>query len=200
VAHFFDPSFSFLKAMLTDVDDQGNRCGFTLQGVDLSIANGLRRSCHADVPTLAMEELEIETNTSVHPDEVLAHRLGLMTLKGSGDNTECSLDITCTAEIHMVTLRDFQWPENVQPVHSETPLVQLERGQSIQLKATIVWGTGQAHAKWDPCSRVSLKHLPNSSYRLEIDSKGQHPAMAVAIMGMEHMMDTLTKVAEQDYK
>ncbi|EXJ88297.1 DNA-directed RNA polymerase I and III subunit RPAC1 [Capronia coronata CBS 617.96] len=56
---------------------------FSLVGVDASIANAFRRILIAEVPTLAIEKVYVQNNTSVIADEVLAHRLGLIPLKGS---------------------------------------------------------------------------------------------------------------------
>eukprot|EP00922_Rhytidocystis_sp_ex-Travisia-forbesii_P006945 GHVS01010166.1.p1 GENE.GHVS01010166.1~~GHVS01010166.1.p1 ORF type:complete len:340 (+),score=43.09 GHVS01010166.1:35-1054(+) len=51
---------------------------FTLQGVNTSVANGLRRVMIAEVPTLAIDLVSIEENTSCLHDEFLALRLGLL--------------------------------------------------------------------------------------------------------------------------
>jgi DNA-directed RNA polymerase I and III subunit RPAC1 len=55
---------------------------FSLIGVDTSIANAFRRVLIAEVPTLAIEDVFIFTNTSAIQDEVFAHRLGLIPLTG----------------------------------------------------------------------------------------------------------------------
>ena len=49
-------------------------------GVDASIANAIRRTLIADVPTICIENVYVWNNTSVIHDEVLAHRLGLVPL------------------------------------------------------------------------------------------------------------------------
>lgn len=56
---------------------------FSLIGVDAAIANAFRRILLAEVPTLAIEKVYVQNNTSVIADEVLAHRLGLIPLCGS---------------------------------------------------------------------------------------------------------------------
>lgn len=58
---------------------------FSVIGVDASIANAFRRILLAEVPTLAIEQCYFVNNTSVIADEVLAHRLGLIPLKGDRD-------------------------------------------------------------------------------------------------------------------
>ena len=62
-----------------------NDAVFSLVGIDASVANAFRRILLADLPTLAIEDVFIEQNTSVIQDEVLAHRLGLVPLKGNRD-------------------------------------------------------------------------------------------------------------------
>lgn len=55
---------------------------FSLVGVDASLANAFRRIMMSEIPTLAIENVFIENNTSVIQDEVLAHRLGLIPFRG----------------------------------------------------------------------------------------------------------------------
>lgn len=55
---------------------------FSLTGLDASLANAFRRILIAEIPTLAIENVYIENNTSVIQDEVLAHRLGLIPFNG----------------------------------------------------------------------------------------------------------------------
>ena len=60
-------------------------CCFSVIGVDAAIANAFRRILLAELPTLAIEKVYVNNNTSVIVDEVLSHRLGLIPLKGDLD-------------------------------------------------------------------------------------------------------------------
>jgi len=59
----------------------GNEMEFDLIGVEPSLANAFRRILLAEVPSMAFEKVFLQNNTSIIPDEVLAHRLGLIPLK-----------------------------------------------------------------------------------------------------------------------
>jgi DNA-directed RNA polymerase I and III subunit RPAC1 len=51
---------------------------FDLVGVEPPLANALRRILIAEIPTVAIEKVGMWQNTSVIPDENLAHRMGLI--------------------------------------------------------------------------------------------------------------------------
>ncbi|PMD31176.1 RBP11-like subunits of RNA polymerase [Hyaloscypha variabilis F] len=56
---------------------------FSLIGIDAAVANAFRRIMIAEIPSLAIETVFVNNNTSIIQDEVLSARLGLVPFKGS---------------------------------------------------------------------------------------------------------------------
>lgn len=83
---------------------------FELSGTDASMANALRRIIIAETPTVAIDRVDIFENTTVLPDEVIAHRLGLIPLRSLRDMSKwnyehkCLCEDGCEACVAMLTL------------------------------------------------------------------------------------------------
>lgn len=84
------------KVQFVSMNDDRSEIEFDLIGVDAAIANAVRRILlaevlthyftqhdltHRQIPTMAIEQCFIFDNTSIIPDELLSHRLGLIPLK-----------------------------------------------------------------------------------------------------------------------
>merc|ERR1719313_2816399 len=121
--------------------------GVVLRGADISVANALRRVCLVETPTLAIDLVDVEVNSSVLNDEFIAHRRG-----GSPTLNVTSHDL----------VPDPNYP-GVVPLHhgnSEEkgiPIVRLQRGQRLKVRCTARKGLGKEHAKWSPCSTAAFR-------------------------------------------
>lgn len=74
---------------------------FVLHGSDVSMANALRRIMISEVPTLAIDLVRMDENTSVHQDEFIAHRLGLLpidsrNIRNFKFSSECNCAEACS--------------------------------------------------------------------------------------------------------
>ncbi|KAK0212666.1 DNA-directed RNA polymerase II, subunit 3 [Desarmillaria ectypa] len=77
-------------------DLKKDRADFVLENVDLAFANSLRRVMMADIPTIAIDMVEVEANTSVLPDEFIAHRLGMVPLVSTNCDEAMKYNRDCT--------------------------------------------------------------------------------------------------------
>jgi len=167
-----------------------DRIDFVLSNTDLSIANSLRRIMISEVPTIAIDMVEFDSNNTVLADEFLAHRLGLIPLdsrnvdkmKYTRDCTcsqycavcsvELALDVSCEEErTRDVTTRDLRSSDDyVVPVHADDNdpgilIVKLKRGQSLRLRCIAKKGVSKEHAKWSPVSAVGFEYDPHNNLR-----------------------------------
>lgn len=54
------------SVILREINDSDCSISFTLKNTDLSVANSLRRIMLAEVPTLSIDLVDIESNTVLH--------------------------------------------------------------------------------------------------------------------------------------
>lgn len=168
---------------------------FVLSNVSLAFANSLRRVILAEVPTMAIDLVEVEGNTSVLADEFIAHRLGLIPLisKNMEDVTDsrdcdceqycerCSATLTlhakCTGdEIMKVYARDLVVSPDRPNQYVGNPVItdpdglgslicKLRRGQELRMRCIAKRGIAKEHVKWAPTSAVGFEYDPHNKLR-----------------------------------
>jgi len=161
-----------------------------LSETDPSYANALRRVLIADVPKMAIEDVEFHLGPiraedgkeyeSVSPlfDEIIAHRLGLvpiptdLALYNPRENCpschgEGCPSCTIIYSINkrgpgLVTSADLEpiGDPKLRPKDQGIPIVQLSDGQAILIYATAQLGTGKDHAKWQATHGVGHEYYP----------------------------------------
>lgn len=136
---------------------QENLMNFVLSKTDTSMANALRRVMIAEVPTVAIDLVEVEQNTTVLHDEFVAHRLGLIPLQSSsakdmnyGRDCTCEstcancsveyvLDVTCRdsnmIDVTSHDLRPVGQRTDILPVHSDASSA---TGASLSTTSTLL--------------------------------------------------------------
>lgn len=139
-----------------------------------TLANAIRRSI-SEVPTLAIDEVEIVKNDSALYDEVLAHRLGLIPLKTEKSMTQKTKVAFKLAKKGPCTVyaSDFKGAGDV--IYGKIPITLLGEDAELQLSATAILGIGLNHAKFVP-GLAYYKHIvevKTSSKADEIISKSK---------------------------
>lgn len=142
-----------------------------------TIANAIRRSV-AEVPTLAIDEVEIYRNDSAIYDEMLAHRIGLVPLK-----TEKSMNSKTKVEFKLSkmgpgTVYSSELKGSADVVEDKIPLTILGNNHKLELTATAILGKGIEHAKYIPglCYYRHLKEITSSK---EIDAIVQNSKSSI---------------------
>lgn len=174
-----------------DLNREENTVQFSLSNVDLSTANALRRVMLAEVPTVAIDLVEIENNTSVLADEFLAHRLGMIPLTSSKVenlsytrecncenycelcSVELNLNVRCTDDRtrdvtskDLISMNEDYVPIDIYSENSSGILIcKLKRGQELRMKCIAKKGVAKEHAKWSPCASVSFEYDPHNKLR-----------------------------------
>jgi len=153
-------------------DKKNNEVCFLLKDTNPSYANALRRIILAEVPTMAIEDVEMKKNNSILYDEIIAHRLGLIPLttdltsyeiqkEGDAPSAKNQLKIVLKEKgPKIVKASDLQSDDpKIKPVYPEMPIVKLLKGQELELDAKAMLGVGKTHMKWSP-GHIFYKYKP----------------------------------------
>lgn len=185
-----------------------------IKGVPLQYANALRRVCLNGVPVFAIDTVDILENSSVLPDEGLAHRLGLIPLKTDltrfnepskcdcQSETGCSnckvmlvldsgdADITKTVLSNELTSED----ESIKPIADNIPIVQLAPGQRVKVECYARLGRGSEHAKWNSSNISVLTETDKEDERiLTVESTGALKPEQIILAGVEEVSNRLNE-------
>ena len=122
-----------------------------------SLLNAVRRSVE-EIPTLAIEDVEIFKNDSALYDEVLAHRIGLIPLKNESKITSKSSGTFSLKKMGPSIVYSGDFKGDLKIVYDNIPLTILEKDQEIEIVATALVGTGLQHTKHVP-GLIYYRHL-----------------------------------------
>lgn len=187
---------------------------FEIKGVDAALVNALRRILIAEVPTMAIELCTFYQNTSIIPDEVLAHRLGLIPILADAnlfnykrESEEYSEFNYLTFKLHVISdkepvdvySKDIKWVpqgnqlsriDNARPVHDDILIAKLRPGQEIEAELICVKGTGKIHAKWSPVCTAYYRLLPEIKIKDQIKGEKAEKLKSLCPMGVFDIEDS----------
>ncbi|KAJ3332764.1 45 kDa subunit of RNA polymerase II [Blyttiomyces sp. JEL0837] len=120
---------------------------FILSNTDLSVANALRRIMIAEVPTMAIDLVEIENNTSVLVDDCDSDR---------------NLEVTAR---NLTSSHETIKPYIADDADPGVTILKLRKGQEIKLRCIAKKGIAKEHAKWSPVAGVAFEYDPHNKLR-----------------------------------
>lgn len=137
--------------------------------MNYSILNAIRRSVE-EIPTLAIDEVEIFKNDSALYDEVLAHRIGLIPIKNDSKITSKTTGNLTLKKVGPCTVYSGDFKGDLKIVYDNIPLTILEKDQEIEIVATANVGVGIQHTKYVPGLVYYRNLLEVKTGNVKIDS------------------------------
>jgi DNA-directed RNA polymerase, subunit D (EC 2.7.7.6) len=159
---------------ITFIDRDDAAARFVVRGVTPAIANGVRRSILADVPTFSIDTVRFIENSSVMFDEMIGLRLGLVPLTTPpgefepGESVTLALDAEGPTTAYSGDLKSSD--EMVVPAETSIPIIELKEGQRIELEADAVLARGKEHAKHQGGVAVGYRHLQRTRH---VEDRGE---------------------------
>ncbi len=194
------------------INKDSKKISVKLKGVSLQYANALRRVCLNGVPIFAIDTVDIIENSSVLPDEGLAHRLGLIPIKTDlsrfnepskcdcQSETGCSncrvmlvldsgdSDVTRTVLSNELSSED----DSIKPISDKISIVQLTQGQRIKVECYARLGRGTDHAKWNSANISTLIDTDKKDESvLTVESTGALSPEQIILAGVDEVSNRL---------
>ena len=174
--------------MATSIKEQDNEVVVSFNKTKNEIVNSIRRIIIDEVPTFAIEDVEIIKNETPLYDETLAHRLGLIplttNLKDYNKRSECSCGgVGCSlCEVTLTLQTDSNGyvysgelktdDPQIAPVDTNIPITKVYSEKGVEIKAKAILGCGREHAKWSP-AHVYMKENEKDSIDMIMELHGQ---------------------------
>ena len=138
-----------------------------ITNINVSLANAIRRSV-GEISILAIDECDIYKNDSVLYDEIIAHRLGLLSLKNQKMKADQTVEMKMKVKGEGEGVEILAGELDGDIIYPDTPIVLLAEGQELELVARAKAGKGIDHAKFMP-GLAYYKHLP----KIKISGEGE---------------------------
>lgn len=194
------------------VSKDSSKISVKLKDVPLQYANALRRVCLNGVPIFAIDTVDIIENSSVLPDEGLAHRLGLIPITtdlsrfNEPSQCQCQSETGCSnCKVMLVldsgnsnttrtVLSDELLSEDdaIKPVSGAIPVVHLAPGQKIKIECYARLGRGTEHAKWNAANISTLTDTDTENVKLlTIESTGALNPEQIITAGVDEVSNRI---------
>ena len=196
-------SISLPSIQILTSDDK--KISIKLKGISLHYANALRRICLNGVPIFAIDTIDVIENSSVIPDEGIAHTLGMIPLKTelngfdeSNSRVILVLDSEATENTKIVTSAELESKDQVvKPISKQIPIAHLAPGQRIKLEAYARLGRGTEHAKWNSANISVLTNTDkDDEHILTVETTGSLEPKQIILSGIEELSKRLEEFKE----
>ncbi len=194
------------------INKDNQKISVKLKGVSLQYANALRRVCLNGVPVFAIDTVDIIENSSVLPDEGLAHRLGLIPIKtdltrfNEPSKCDCQSESGCSNCRVMLVLDSgdsdvtrtilsnelSSEDDSIKPTSDKISIVQLTQGQRIKIECYARLGRGTEHAKWNSANISTLTDTDKKDESvLTVESTGALSPEQIILAGVDEVSNRL---------
>jgi len=196
------------------VKKDSQKISVKLKGVPIQYANALRRICLNGVPIFAIDTVDIIENSSVLPDEGLAHRLGLIPittdLSRFNEPSKCDCnsesgcsnckvmlvldtgesDVTRTVFSNELSSED----DSIKPISDKISIIQLAPGQRVKVECYARLGRGTDHAKWNSANISTLIETDKKDESiLTVESTGALDPEQIILAGVDEVSNRLSE-------
>ena len=187
------------------ITNDDKKISVKIKGVSSHYANALRRICLNGIPVFAIDTVDVIENSSVLPDEGIAHTLGLIPLKtelrGSDElnsRVMLVLDSEATENTKVVTSAELESKDQVvKPVSNQIPIIHLAPGQRVKLEAYARLGRGTEHSKWNSANVSILTNTDKTDeYVLTVETAGSLEPRQIIMAGIDELSKRLEEFKE----
>jgi len=194
------------------ISKDNQKISVKLKGVPLRYANALRRICLNGVPVFAIDTVDIIENSSVLPDEGLAHRLGLIPITtdlsrfNEPSKCDCDSESGCSnckvmlvldsgeSDVTRTVFSDELSSEDdsIKPTSDKISIIQLAPGQRVKVECYARLGRGTDHAKWNSANISTLIETDKKDQSvLTVESTGALSPEQIILTGVDEVSNRL---------
>ncbi len=199
------------------VKKDSQKISVKLKGVPIQYANALRRICLNGVPIFAIDTVDIIENSSVLPDEGLAHRLGLIPITtdlsrfNEPSKCDCNSESGCSNCKVMLVLDTGETDvtrtvfsnelssedDSIKPTSDKISIIQLAPGQRVKVECYARLGRGTDHAKWNSANISTLIETDKKDESiLTVESTGALDPEQIILAGVDEVSNRLGEFKE----
>jgi DNA-directed RNA polymerase subunit D len=196
------------------ISKDSQKISVKLKGVPIKYANALRRICLNGVPVFAINTVDIIENSSVLPDEGLAHRLGLIPITtdlsrfNEPSKCDCNSESGCSNCKVMLVLDTGETDvtrtvfsnelssedDSIKPTSDKISIIQLAPGQRVKVECYARLGRGTDHAKWNSANISTLIETDKKDESiLTVESTGALDPEQIILAGVDEVSNRLSE-------